>query len=182
MKNGLEAGLRVVALEDLADIPRGRLGTVLDIDEDGDARVLFDGEEEASLILAMDLECIVPGSSGPSPCRLRLTREGAKEVLEELSEAYADTGFREQLRKLARDMRWDGPRFRALLPQVALQVQQPVLCRWGFAPDPSGIVELEHALRDYADGDEELKHLSSDVTRRLFGDMYEIVFADVQCG
>ncbi|CAE8594939.1 unnamed protein product, partial [Polarella glacialis] len=190
-------GDRVIARQCLADIVPGEAGTVLEVDADGDIKVIFDGQSESQLVFSIDFDSLVlapsDGSREPTEIAelllrpqeggLRLTQDGAAELLDALARAYQDTGFQQQLAKLARDVRWDRQLFSGLLPKVALEVQRPLLRRWGFEASPKGATEMQRALEEAALGaasegqQSALKEQAAQVTRLLYGDMYEGTFA-----
>lgn len=144
-------GDRVVTLENLGDISAGQQGSVVEVDKDGDIKVLFDGQTEAQLIFHVDFDTLalagaMPTPSAPSVEKKYLTHEGACDLLEALASAYDDPGFQRQVSKLCRDVRWNVKEFTAHLPKVALEVQRWVLPRWGFDPTTLGAREAEVAL------------------------------------
>eukprot|EP00747_Dinoflagellata_sp_TGD_P090693 gnl/TRDRNA2_/TRDRNA2_164794_c0_seq2.p1 gnl/TRDRNA2_/TRDRNA2_164794_c0~~gnl/TRDRNA2_/TRDRNA2_164794_c0_seq2.p1 ORF type:complete len:637 (+),score=190.35 gnl/TRDRNA2_/TRDRNA2_164794_c0_seq2:3-1913(+) len=109
-----------------------------------------------------------------------LTREGAEELLEALKTAYSDTTLQQQVAKLAHDVKWDRQAFLTNMKKVTLDVQKPVLERWGFEPSKKGVTEMQMALMDHTQGknaDPKLKELSGEVIRILYGDMANIVWA-----
>lgn len=179
-------GDRVVTLENLGDISAGHQGSVVEVDKDGDIKVLFDGQTEAQLIFHVDFDTLalagtVPTPAAPSVEKKYLTHEGACDLLEALASAYDDPGFQRQVSKLCRDVRWNVKEFTTHLPKVALEVQRWVLPRWGFDPTTVGAREAEVALaaakeRSTAARQEQLQRLSDEVTRSLFGEMYPVVF------
>jgi len=182
---------RVVAMENLGDVAMGHEGCVMEVDKDGDIKVLFDGQTEAQLILHVDFDTLAPAgtalpspatsSTADAPAEKYLTQEGACDLLEALSSAYEDPGFQRQVAKLCRDVRWDVKEFTHHLPKVALEVQKWILPRWGFDPSIHGAQEAETAIaaakRRATDANSAtLQRLSEGVTRRLFGEMYDVVF------
>lgn len=179
-------GDRVVTLENLGDISAGQQGSVVEVDKDGDIKVLFDGQTEAQLIFHVDFDTLalagaMPTPSAPSVEKKYLTHEGACDLLEALASAYDDPGFQRQVSKLCRDVRWNVKEFTAHLPKVALEVQRWVLPRWGFDPTTLGAREAEVALaaakeRSTGARQEQLQRLADEVTRSLFGEMYPVVF------
>ncbi|CAE7640708.1 unnamed protein product [Symbiodinium pilosum] len=107
--------------------------------------------------------------------RKRLTHDGAEELLKELELAYSEPNFREQVRKLARDVN-DQEEFVQYLNQVALPVQKPVLERWGFEATEVGVTEMRRAIQDHTVGDDaKLKRQAQATTRALYGEMYNAV-------
>jgi len=206
-------GDRVVAVESLADVDRGAIGTILDVDADGDIKVDFDGVEDVQIIFSVDFDSLalehefdasVPASSscgrpdlsteaalsltsssnpsGQEKLSKTLTQEGASDLLDALANAYRDSGFQQQVAKLARDMRWDKDAFTKQLSLVALSVQRELLPRWGFDASLEGVMEAQLALQAAqraAASDRQrqgLKAQADEVTRLLYGPMYEVVF------
>eukprot|EP00434_Breviolum_minutum_P008999 symbB.v1.2.007925.t1/scaffold495.1/size259991/9 len=173
-------GDRVVAMENLGDVAMGHEGCVMEVDKDGDIKVLFDGQTEAQLILHVDFDTLAPAgtalpspatsSTADAPAEKYLTQEGACDLLEALSSAYEDPGFQRQVAKLCRDVRWDVKEFTHHLPKVALEVQKWILPRWGFDPSIHGAQEAETAIaaakRRATDANSAtLQRLSEGVTR-----------------
>jgi len=108
--------------------------------------------------------------------RLRLTREGAGELLSNLIVAYREPHFRKQVRKLARDVKFDRAEFVCYLSRVALPVQKPILQKWGFEPSERGLAEMRRAIQDHTrgpQGDAALKAQAETALRALHGSMYE---------
>ena len=103
--------------------------------------------------------------------RKRLTREGAEDMLKELEHAYSEPSFREQVRKLARDVQ-NKDEFTCYLARVALPVQKPVLEHWGFEATELGVIEMQCAIDDHS---ETLKRQAEATQRALFGEMYNAV-------
>eukprot|EP00747_Dinoflagellata_sp_TGD_P024429 gnl/TRDRNA2_/TRDRNA2_130540_c0_seq1.p1 gnl/TRDRNA2_/TRDRNA2_130540_c0~~gnl/TRDRNA2_/TRDRNA2_130540_c0_seq1.p1 ORF type:complete len:635 (-),score=191.88 gnl/TRDRNA2_/TRDRNA2_130540_c0_seq1:92-1996(-) len=110
--------------------------------------------------------------------RKKITNEGAGDLLDDLKNAYSDTGFQEQVEKMAYDVRHDKAEFVAYLRLVALPVQKPVLKKWGFDCSEKGVQEMTLALQDHTrgkDADPALKTKAEEVMRVLYGEqMYEI--------
>merc|ERR1711920_995923 len=90
--------------------------------------------------------------AGDIDTQKHLTWDSAAELLEELRHAYQDTAFQKQVAKLARDVRWDENEFVFKLRRFAMDIQQPILKRWGFDASPRGILEVELALREHTTG------------------------------
>ena len=105
--------------------------------------------------------------------RKRLTKEGAEDMLKELESVYSESNFREQVRKLARDVH-DKDEFTCYLARVALPVQKPVLEHWGFEATELGVIEMQCAIEDHSDCDS-LKRQADATERALFGEMYNAV-------
>ena len=49
--------------------------------------------------------------------------DSGKDFLDELLVAYGDSGFQQQVAKLARDVRWDVDLFRGHLPKAGFKLQ-----------------------------------------------------------
>eukprot|EP00439_Symbiodinium_sp_Y106_P087124 s181_g40.t1 len=184
-------GDRVQAREMLADVDAGHWGTVVDVDGDGDIKVLFDGQDEAQLIFSVDFSSLLTESAagdGAESSRSRarpgdfcLTHDGASDLLDALLSAYQDPGFQQQVAKLARDVRWDVESFRRHLPKVALGPQKEALLRFGFEASLAGAGVAQQALeaaKAQASTRQRvgLQKQSDDVTRTLFGEMYRVAF------
>lgn len=198
-------GDAVVVRKTIADLERGLKGKIVEVDADGDVRIQFEGHDEIEMLLGEDLGHLVPDTgedldlgpsdeetpacedaapAAPAAPRKRLTKDSAAELLEELRSAYEDTVFRKQVAKLARDVRWNKTQFVPILRKVALDVQRPVLEKWGFEASAAGAAEVELALQDHTRGepgtgagrDAALQEKADAVTRILYGEMYEVVF------
>lgn len=115
--------------------------------------------------------------SGQSPARSsrerkRLTKDGAQELLEDLLEAYSEPSFIQRVDKLAHDVRFEGRQFVQCLGPVALEVQRPVLTKWGFQPSDEGVKEMRAALQDHtraAGADPAIKQLADQASKAVFG-------------
>ncbi|CAK9070403.1 unnamed protein product [Durusdinium trenchii] len=108
--------------------------------------------------------------------RKHLTKEGAKDLLKELRDAYRDTTFQLQIFKLARDVRGEKQPFLTNLAALALPLQKPVLEAFGFAPNEKGLKEMIRALQDHLHGpgmDETVKRAADETTMALYGVMYD---------
>ncbi|CAE7523765.1 unnamed protein product [Symbiodinium natans] len=108
--------------------------------------------------------------------RKHLTREGAKDLLHALRDAYKDSTFQKQVLKLARDVRGEKRPFLANLAKVALPLQKPVLEKFGFEPSEKGLKEMMRAVQDYTRGpkaDERVKRAADETTVALYGVMYD---------
>lgn len=189
----LREGDIVMVMEPLGDLEKGQRGIIVEIDEDGDARIKFEGNEEIDLLMGEDLINLVTiGSTGNTqqedtdvtkqlqdvPCinssaRKRLTKDSAIELLDELQRVYSDTGYQTQIRKLVRDVRWNKNDFMTHVRKVALNVQRPVLEKWGFEHSLPGVAEMELAIQDHECP--ELKKRADDAARLLYGEMYEVI-------
>lgn len=106
--------------------------------------------------------------------RKRLTKDGAEDMLKDLELAYSDATFREQVRKLARDVR-NKDEFSLYLSKVALPIQQPVLERWGFEATEVGVIEMQMAIEDHTKHCDQLKRRATQTQRVLYGEMYHAV-------
>lgn len=185
-------GDRVQAREMLADVDAGQWGTVVEVDSDGDIKVLFDGQDEAQLIFSVDFSSLLTESgasdgaksslgSRARPGDFCLTHDGASDLLDALLSAYQEPGFQQQVAKLARDVRWDVESFRRHLPKVALGPQKDALLRFGFEASLEGAGVAQRAIetaKAQASTRQRvgLQKRSDDVTRTLFGEMYSVAF------
>lgn len=109
--------------------------------------------------------------------RKRLTRDGCEDLLKELERAYSEPSFREQVRKLARDVR-SQEEFTCYLNKVALPLQRPIVTKWGFEGTDLGVAEMRRAIQDHTLGSEaskELKRQAESTLRALYGEMYDVV-------
>lgn len=109
--------------------------------------------------------------------RKRLTRDGCEDLLKELERAYSEPSFREQIRKLARDVN-NQEEFTCYLNKVALPVQRPIITKWGFEGTELGVAEMRRAIQDHTLGSEaskELRRQAESTLRALYGEMYDIV-------
>jgi len=117
--------------------------------------------------------------------RMRITMDGAVQLLKDLTEAYLDTSFQKQVLKLSRDVRRDKGLFLAHLKNVALPVQRPVLAKYGFEPSEKGVVEMTLAVQDHSLSPHPPPHLQAQVNaamRALYGPMFEIVQNPAKAG
>jgi len=117
--------------------------------------------------------------------RKKLTKDGAEDLLDDLRRAYCDTLFQKQVRKLALDVRRDRVEFMVNMRKVSLEVQRPILEKWGFEATAKGVKEMQCAIQDHTAGrnpDEELREKADYVTQLLYGDMYGTVFAGLSAG
>eukprot|EP00929_Paragymnodinium_shiwhaense_P071097 TRINITY_DN36119_c0_g2_i1.p1 TRINITY_DN36119_c0_g2~~TRINITY_DN36119_c0_g2_i1.p1 ORF type:complete len:607 (-),score=181.23 TRINITY_DN36119_c0_g2_i1:153-1973(-) len=107
--------------------------------------------------------------------RMRLTKDGARDLLRDLKDAYEDKSFKAQIRKLAHDVQHDTTEFLCHLGKVALPIQTPVLRRWGFDTTSRGVQEMTRAIQDHTRGsnaDVKLRAEAEEVVRILYGPMY----------
>merc|ERR1712060_623791 len=191
-KSAFREGDIVMVMEPLGDLEKGQKGTVIEIDEDGDARIQFAGNDEIDLLMGEDLiNLVTVGSTSNtqqadadvkqlqeescvnSTTRKRLTKDSAIDLLDELQRAYSDPGYQQQMRKLVRDVRWNKTDFMTHMRKVALNVQKPVLEKWGFEPSFPGVAEMELAIQDHQC--QELKEKKDAAARFLYGEMYEAI-------
>eukprot|EP00931_Biecheleriopsis_adriatica_P061479 TRINITY_DN36969_c0_g1_i1.p1 TRINITY_DN36969_c0_g1~~TRINITY_DN36969_c0_g1_i1.p1 ORF type:complete len:659 (-),score=174.06 TRINITY_DN36969_c0_g1_i1:43-2019(-) len=118
-----------------------------------------------------------PSQSGEG--RKRLTRDGAREVLQDLASAYGEPSFVQRVDKLSRDLHFEAREFAPQLARLSLEAQRPVLEKWGFEGSLPGAQELKLALQDHTSGDPDLLATSEKVSRLLYGSpelqMYERV-------
>lgn len=144
---------------------------------------LFSEERAAAPVLKKAQQALAPDVLGQTPAlmnvddatRKRLTHDGTEELLKELELVYSEPNFREQVRKLARDVN-DQEEFVRYLNQVALPVQKPVLERWGFEATEVGVTEMRKAIQDHTVGDDaKLKRQAQATTRALYGELYNAV-------
>ncbi|CAE7804223.1 alxA [Symbiodinium sp. CCMP2456] len=144
---------------------------------------LFSEERAAAPVSKKAQQALAPDVLGQTPAlvnvddatRKRLTHDGTEELLKELELVYSEPNFREQVRKLARDVN-DQEEFVRYLNQVALPVQKPVLERWGFEATEIGVTEMRKAIQDHTVGDDaKLKRQAQATTRALYGEMYNAV-------
>ncbi|CAJ1426305.1 unnamed protein product [Effrenium voratum] len=142
-------------------------------------KCLFSEEREPQPSAAPELPALQAAPESQAAARVedatrkRLTRDGAEDLLKELERAYAEPSFREQVRKLARDVS-SQEEFTRYLDKVAFPVQKPVLERWGFEATAFGVVEMRCAIQDHT-ADPQLKRQSDATTRALYGEMYNAV-------
>jgi len=148
-------------------------------------KCLFSEEREAAkaetttLALEDDESLLRPKPQVDDLTRKRLTKDGAEDVLKELEIAYSDSNFREQVRKLARDVR-NKDEFSLYLNKVALPVQTPVLERWGFEATELGVIEMHCAIEDHTKTCDTLKRRCDLTQRALFGEMYNAVWGSTK--
>lgn len=197
----MKAGDVVYVRHAFADFVRGQRGVCLEIDEDGDGRIQFDESDEVDLLMGEDLENLVAGvppsdeddepeeppvvadTAAEVQARKHLTKESILELLDAFERSYDDTMFQKQVYKLSRDVRRDKNEFMTNVRKVALEVQKPVLEKWGFEPTHRGVEEVQLAVRDTvmtlaAQGPEYVVAIvekADAVGRLLHGDMYDIV-------
>ncbi|CAK0828498.1 unnamed protein product [Prorocentrum cordatum] len=87
---------------------------------------------------------------------VRLTATLAGELVDDLAAAYSQGWFQERVHTCKRDSGYEHAIFLARLPDLALQVQGPVLQKWGFEPSMHGVREMAAALRSLTDSGPEL--------------------------
>lgn len=85
----------------------------------------------------------------PLERRVQLTAVLAGELLDELADAYGQTWFQERVRKCARDSMYNRQLFLPRLKDIAFEVQQPILEKWGFEASDQGVREMTAAIRDH---------------------------------
>lgn len=110
-----------------------------------------------------------------------LTREGAKDLLLELRDAYRDTTFQMQIFKLARDVHGQKDLFLANLSKLALPLQKPILEQFGFEPSEKGVKEMKQALQGHlhaATIDEDIRRAADETTMAFYGVMYDKLTRD----
>lgn len=108
--------------------------------------------------------------------RKRITKDGAWDLLQNLQDAYEDSLFRAQVKKLARDVNFNRAEFVAYLSRLSLPVQKPVLDKWGFDPTEDGVTEMTKAIQDHTRGpsaDPQIRVKAEEVIRVLYGDMFD---------
>lgn len=105
--------------------------------------------------------------------RLKLTKDGVEDLLENLKDAYGEPSFQRQVEKLAVDVNYDPSEFVVYLRSVAFYAQKPVLEKWGFDPSEKGVLEMARAIQDHTKGDLQLRKKSEETFRALYGDMYD---------
>eukprot|EP00929_Paragymnodinium_shiwhaense_P114382 TRINITY_DN82752_c0_g1_i1.p1 TRINITY_DN82752_c0_g1~~TRINITY_DN82752_c0_g1_i1.p1 ORF type:complete len:788 (+),score=188.39 TRINITY_DN82752_c0_g1_i1:77-2365(+) len=138
--------------------------------------------------LKVDEQAKALGTPQPQPAtqategRVQLTRDGARNLLTELEKAYLDPWFRQRVDKLSVDVRFDPREFVRHLRGVTLEVQKPVLGRWGFDASQAGVRQMTIALQEHTRGagaDPELRARAEEVGRLPYGtpelQMYERV-------
>lgn len=84
----------------------------------------------------------------PLERNISLTVALAGELIDELADAYSEQAFQERVAKCARDSGYDKRLFMLRLKDLALQIQKPILQKWGFEGDDGGIREMTAAIRD----------------------------------
>lgn len=108
--------------------------------------------------------------------RMKLTVEGALDLLAELRDAFHDPAYQAQIYKLARDVRADRKQFLANLKPVALPLQAPIIERYGFDPTPEGVREMKKAIADFTSGavvHERIQARADETTVAMYGCMYD---------
>lgn len=80
---------------------------------------------------------------------ITLTAAQAGELIDALSEAYSDRRFQERVQKCARDSGYERSIFLMRLRDIALEVQIPVLEKWGFEGNDHGVREMQAAIRNH---------------------------------
>lgn len=113
------------------------------------------------------------------PNRMKLTRDGVEDLLQELLNVFSDTLYQKQILKLSRDVGKSVTQFLIHLPKVAVPVQRPVLEKWGFEVSERGIQEMRLAVEDHIKGSdkaaERLRQRDAQVKRALYGTMYSVM-------
>lgn len=108
--------------------------------------------------------------------RKKVTKDGAWDLLQSLQDAYEDSLFRAQVKKLARDVNFNRAEFVAYLSRLSLPVQKPVLEKWGFDPTEDGVTEMTKAIQDHtrgANADPQIRAKADEVIRTLYGEMFD---------
>jgi len=90
------------------------------------------------------------GDQRPLDRQVQLTAALAGDLMDELTEAYDQGWFQERVQKCARDSNFDRTVFLMRLKGIAIEVQRPVLEKWGFEGSEHGVREMSAAIRDYA--------------------------------
>lgn len=115
-----------------------------------------------------------PGTDSSARARRRLTKNGAEDILDDLEQAYANPWFVERVDKLVQDMNYDPAKFMAHLGRstLALDVQQPILEKWGFDVSSQGVADMSLAIQEHTRGrsaDPALKKRADEVGKGLYG-------------
>jgi len=169
---------------------REKVRELLDRDDASSKRMLQRGVQKALFSDSRDTSAkVVKGPAGPPPIahqvevvnideekRKKLTKDGAEDLLKDLSEAYQDATFRKQISKLGRDVTDQGE-FIVYLNKVALPYQKPVLEKWGFEPSGKGVMEMSRAIQDHTRGkaaDPKLRVQAEETMRALYGEFYDV--------
>merc|ERR1719171_3457636 len=79
---------------------------------------------------------------------IKLTPALTGDLIDELTEAYAQDWFQQRVRKCARDSGWERRIFLLRLKDIAFEVQKPIIEKWGFEGSDHGIREMTAAIRD----------------------------------
>mmetsp|Transcript_23616 Transcript_23616/g.53976 ORF Transcript_23616/g.53976 Transcript_23616/m.53976 type:complete len:118 (-) Transcript_23616:19-372(-) len=116
---------------------------------------------------------------------MRITRDSAWDLLSDLEGAYTDPWFVQRVDKLVIDVAFDTRHFLQHLGPVALEVQKPILEKWGFEPSAEGLLEMRAALRDHTQGpvkDQRLQDRAEAVHRALHGSPHLNMYQRVMFG
>mmetsp|Transcript_5411 Transcript_5411/g.8798 ORF Transcript_5411/g.8798 Transcript_5411/m.8798 type:complete len:714 (-) Transcript_5411:13-2154(-) len=112
----------------------------------------------------------------------RITRDATSDLLDVLESAYTDPWVCQRIDKLIGDVRFNPDEFLHHVGNIALDVQKPILEKWGFEPSARGMEEMKFAIRDNvrsSEADPELASQADRVNRALYGspdfEMYERV-------
>lgn len=139
---------------------------------------------QAPLVPVKMQEC-EPYRVNNTECK-KITRDGAWDLLDDLEAAYADPCFKKRVDKLSADVVFNARHFMEHLSGVALDVQKPVLKKWGFEPSASGLLEMQIALDSHTKGldkDPKLEARARAVEKTVYGspelNMYERVLLGV---
>ncbi|CAK0803195.1 unnamed protein product [Prorocentrum cordatum] len=119
---------------------------------------LEDANRIAAKVLPPNLNSMLevdrPAKSGeaarPVERNVTLTAELAGHLVDQLADAYGEPWFQERVRKCARDSLYQRSAFVPRLASIALEVQRPILERWGFEGSPHGVKEMTVAIRECA--------------------------------
>jgi len=84
----------------------------------------------------------------PLERNVQLTAALAGDLLDELAEAYSQRWYQERVQKCARDSSYSQAVFLPRLKGVALEVQKPILEKWGFEGTDHGVREMSAAVRE----------------------------------
>lgn len=117
-----------------------------------DALLEMIAEQERLAVAMMEQEHVSAGvSSAVAPERsMALPPAAAADFVEDLASGHSQAEFRDQIRECACRCGSDRAAFAAQWRSAAMEVQRPILERWGFEPGGQGLYDMWAVLREHA--------------------------------
>jgi len=98
-----------------------------------------------------------------------ITGAQAKQLLEDLLEAYGAQSFQKKVHGEAKAVMFEYQPFLRRLKKIAAVVQEPILSKWGFDPSEEGLQEMMVCLSDHTLREKDLRKLADETTQMLYG-------------